>query len=59
MNSTSWAVALYSINQEIYAESIRGEIPNLGAFLLETATGWCEGDQQAAASLVRAWKKGI
>ncbi len=48
----------YSISQEVLAELLRADIPDLDAFLLQTATHWCEGDAPAAQSLVDAWKKG-
>ncbi len=48
----------YNINQEVYAELIRGRVDNLDALLLRIATNWCEGDVRAATLLVEAWKTG-
>jgi hypothetical protein len=48
----------FSINQEIYTESIRSEISNPDAFLLETARKWCDGDERLGRALFAAWKKG-
>ena len=48
----------YSINQRVYTESLRGEISDPGAFLLETAREWCEGEEQLSRLLVKAWKQG-
>lgn len=48
----------FSINQEIYTESLRGEIVDLDAFLLATARNWCEGSDRLARMLVKAWNKG-
>ena len=48
----------YNISQEVYTELLRAEIPNLDAFLLQTALHWCKGDAPAAKSLVDAWKRG-
>ena len=48
----------YHINQELYAEMIRRDVPDLEAFLLRTATRWCEGDARAGAALARAWQSG-
>jgi hypothetical protein len=48
----------FDINQELFAELIRGEVPDLDAFLLKTAERWCEGDISSARLLVEAWKKG-
>ena len=48
----------FNINQELCAELIRGEVPDLDAFLVKTAERWCEGDAPSARLLVDAWKKG-
>ena len=48
----------YNINQEVYAELIRGRVENLDALLLRIATNWCEGDVRAATLLVEAWRTG-
>jgi hypothetical protein len=48
----------YQITQELYGELIRREVEDPGAFLLETARRWCEGDERAASLLVQAWKTG-
>ena len=48
----------YQITQELYGELIRRGVDDPGAFLLETARRWCEGDERAANLLVQAWKTG-
>ena len=48
----------YNISQEVFAELLRADIPDLHAFLLQTAMHWCEGNAPAAQSLVDAWEKG-
>jgi hypothetical protein len=48
----------YNINQELYAELIRGGPADMDKFLLETATRWCDGHRTAAQSLVKAWNAG-
>jgi hypothetical protein len=48
----------YPLNQELYSELIRGDVPDMDKFLLDTATRWCEGDRDAGKVLVQAWKAG-
>lgn len=48
----------YSINQRVYTESLRGEISDPGAFLLDTAREWCDGEEQLSRLLVKAWELG-
>jgi len=48
----------FNINQELYAELIRGNLSNPDQFLLATAERWCDGDQESARALVEAWKTG-
>lgn len=48
----------YNINQELYAELIRGGPSSPEKFVMETATRWCDGDRDSAQSLVEAWKTG-
>lgn len=48
----------YNINQELYAELIRRDVPDLDRFLLDTAVRWCEGDREAGRALAEAWKAG-
>jgi hypothetical protein len=49
----------WSVNDLLFTRLIRdGEPPKLDKFLLETATAWCEGNAEAAAKLVEAWKLG-
>lgn len=48
----------FNINQEVYAESIRGSLSDPDEFMLATAERWCEGDRASASLLVEAWKTG-
>jgi hypothetical protein len=48
----------FCINQELYAELIRGGATDVDAFLLETARRWCDGEDAPARQLVEAWKLG-
>ncbi|MES2694071.1 MAG: hypothetical protein V4773_11405 [Verrucomicrobiota bacterium] len=48
----------FNVNQELFAELIRGETPDLGVFLRQLASRWCEDDTEAAAALVDAWTLG-
>jgi hypothetical protein len=48
----------FNINQELYAELIRGDLSDPDSFLLATAERWCGGDRQSARLLVEAWKTG-
>jgi hypothetical protein len=48
----------YNINQELFAEMIRAEVPDPDRFLLDTAVRWCGGEKQSAQLLVEAWKSG-
>lgn len=45
----------YNLNQELFSELIRGETPELKAFLTTLARQWCDGRVDAAATLVEAW----
>ncbi len=46
----------FDINQELFAELIRADIPDVDAFLLQTARRWCGGAAEPASLLVQAWK---
>jgi len=48
----------YQVSQELYHELIRGEVTDLDSFYQTTARRWCEGNERAAAALVKAWKSG-
>ncbi len=49
----------YNINHEVYSHLIRNQaIPDMHAFLLERALGWCGGDNRLAELLVKAWLNG-
>ncbi|MCC7342008.1 MAG: hypothetical protein IT170_13075 [Bryobacterales bacterium] len=48
----------YHLTQELFAELIRGVHPDPNTFYLKTATRWCDGNAQAAVSLVKAWQSG-
>lgn len=48
----------FNPNQELFAELIRGETPELEPFLLSLARRWCEGHADAARVLVEAWREG-
>lgn len=47
----------FNINQELFAELIRGGAQDLEAFLFETAKRWCSGNEEQARVLVSAWAK--
>jgi hypothetical protein len=47
----------YDINQELYSELLRSDVPDVDAFLLRTAIRWCGGDAAAARALLAAWKE--
>lgn len=46
----------YNLNQELFAELIRGETPDLAAFEESLALRWCEGNASAAGELCAAWR---
>ncbi len=48
----------YNVNQELYAEMIRGDVADIDRFLLETAMRWCDREERVARLLVNAWKTG-
>lgn len=48
----------YNLNQELFAELVRGETPDLTAFLGKLAHRWCDGNAEAAQALVEAWQIG-
>lgn len=45
----------YNVNQELFAELIRGNVPDLAAFLRHLATRWCHQDPIATEVLLEAW----
>ncbi|HEY3938598.1 MAG TPA: hypothetical protein VGL97_14275 [Bryobacteraceae bacterium] len=49
---------LFQINQELYAEFLRGGVTDLASFLLQTALHWCGGDNESAHLLAEAWEAG-
>jgi hypothetical protein len=48
----------FHINQELFAELIRGTVPDLNQFLTKMARRWCDDDHEAARALVQAWQSG-
>jgi hypothetical protein len=48
----------FNLNQELFAELIRGETPDLDLLLRQLAKQWCQGDATAAEALVEAWRIG-